>query len=56
MTNFDIFVELELACPYSQNSIIRPGLMIFKLLKNGLSAVLIIKTFDIFFNSTYNFS
>ena len=39
---------------YSHDSIIRPGLIIFKLFKNGLSAVLIIESFDIFWNSTYN--
>ena len=39
---------------YSKDSIIRPGLIIFKLFKNGLSTVLIIESFDIFWNSTYN--
>ena len=39
---------------YSHDSIIRPGLIIFKLFKNGLSTVLIIESFDIFWNSTYN--
>jgi len=39
---------------YSHDSIIRPGLIFFKLFKNKLSTVLIIESFDIFWNSTYN--
>ena len=39
---------------YSHDSIIRPGLIIFKLFENGLSTVLIIESFEISLNSTYN--
>ena len=39
---------------YSKDSIIRPGLIIFKLFENGLSTVLIIESFEISLNSTYN--
>ena len=40
--------------PYSKDSIIRPGLIIFKPFEIGLSTVLIIESFEIFLNSTYN--
>ena len=39
---------------YSKDSIIRPGLIIFKPFEIGLSTVLIIESFEIFLNSTYN--
>ena len=49
-----VLMETDTNFNYSHDSIIRPGLMIFKLFKNGLSTVLIIESFDIFWNSTYN--
>ena len=39
---------------YSKDSIIRPGLIIFKPFEIGLITVLIIESFEIFLNSTYN--
>ena len=40
-------------CRYSKDSIIRPGLIIFRPFEIGLSTVLIIESFDNFLNSTY---
>ena len=48
------WVRFYLNLTYSHDSIIRPGLIIFKLFKKGLGTVLIIESFDIFWNSSYN--
>ena len=39
---------------YSHDSIIRPGLIIFKLFENDFSTVLIIESLGNFSDSTYN--
>ena len=39
---------------YSYDSIIRPGLIIFKLFENDFSMVLIIESLRIFSDNTYN--
>ena len=36
---------------YSKDSVIKPGLMIFNTIENGLDTVVILETFEIFMNS-----